>query len=259
MEDITSQQNKPSELKSFIRLIAIALFIRFFIIELFFVPTGSMKLTILEGDYLFSTKYSYGFSKHSLPFSPPIFSGRILSSPPNRGDIVIFRPPHNMDIRYIKRLVGLPGDKIQLIDDLIYINNVPIKREALGIAYDEKGRTYNKFKETLPNNVSYYAYKLKDDDNFQIHNRFGNTELFYVPKDKYFFLGDNRDESNDSRIDLGFVPFENFIAKAQFIFFSTKELLWQEDSNVFQALSRSWTWISSIRFKRIFNSLYKLD
>jgi signal peptidase I len=219
-----------------------------------------MKLTVLEGDYLFSTKYSYGYSKHSFPFSPPIFKDRIWSTQPERGDIVIFRPPHHMDIRYVKRLIGLPGDKIQLIDDVIHINDEPIIREEYSSKDDEQAQTYKRFKETLPNGVSYIAYKLpKDHANSSWNNKFGNTDAFYVPKDKYFFLGDNRDQSNDSRIDLGFVPFENFIAKVQFIFFSTKEPLWLENGNITQVFTRAWIWISSVRFNRIFKNIYSLN
>ncbi|MGI4776308.1 MAG: signal peptidase I [Janthinobacterium lividum] len=258
-ENIKDNPKSSNEWLSFTYVVIFALLIRIFVVELFFVPTGSMKLTILENDYIFSTKYSYGFSKHSFPFSPPIFKGRIFATAPERGDIVIFRPPMKMDIRYIKRLVGLPGDKIQLIDDLIYINDQPIKREEMGVVKDEKGNSYEKYKETLPNEMSYYSYKTLQKYSNSAENKFGNTEIFYVPSDKYFFLGDNRDESNDSRVDLGFVPFENFIAKGQLVFFSTKDLLWLEDGPITQVVTRAWTWLSSIRINRIFKSIYATD
>lgn len=258
---ITNNETKQSkEFLSFIFVIFLAMMIRIFIMELFFVPTASMKATILENDYIFSTKYSYGYSKYSLPFSPDLFNNRIFASTPERGDIIIFRPPNNMSIRYIKRLIGLPGDKIQLINDLIYINDKPIERNKVDTYQSEAGRIYTKFKETLPNGVNYFSYKLNNDnlsstDMLRI-NTFSTTNIFYVPEGKYFFLGDNRDESGDSRFDLGYVPFENFIAKAQFIIFSTKETLWDSNIGIIGQILRIGTWISSIRFDRLFLSLY---
>jgi signal peptidase I len=249
------KKNQLKELGSFILVIFVALIIRTFVMELFFVPTASMKATVLENDYIFSTKYSYGFSKYSFPFSPSIFDGRILASSPQRGDIIIFRPPNNMSIRYVKRLIGLPGDQVQLINDLIYINDVAIERHEVGSYISETGKNYLKYQEILPNGANYFSYKLKDTNKFLVNN-YGNTEKFYVPEGKYFFLGDNRDESNDSRIDLGFVPFENFIAKGQFVIFSTKEQLWQSDIGVINQILRIGTWLASIRFDRLFSSLY---
>ena len=247
------KNNTLNELTSLFYVVIIALAIRIFIVELFFVPTGSMKATILENDYIFSTKYSYGYSKHSFPFSPNIFSDRILGSQPQRGDIVIFRPPNNMAIRYIKRLIGLPGDKIQVINDIVYINDEAIKRTEIGEFKDQTGQLYNKYKETLANNVNYFSYKLVHENKI---NQYSNTEIFYVPSGQYFFLGDNRDESNDSRVDLGFVPFENFIAKAQFILFSTKEILWLDDNSIMENIARFWFWLNSIRFDRVFKLLH---
>jgi signal peptidase I len=259
--DINTKKNSTvEELKSIIFVVALALFIRIFLIEPFFVPTGSMKVTVLEGDYIFSTKYSYGYSKHSIPFSPDFFSGRILSSKPERGDIIIFRPPMNMDIRYIKRLIGLPGDKIQLINNVVYINDKPIEREEVGEIIGEDGTKYRKYKETLPNGVSYLAYKTDPEQSSSVNNSYhSNTAVFYVPNDKYFFLGDNRDNSRDSRVDLGFVPFENFIAKGQFILFSTKEMLWPQNVGFLEGFTRIWTWLSSIRTERLFRNIYSID
>ncbi|MCC8415953.1 MAG: signal peptidase I [Rickettsia endosymbiont of Gnoriste bilineata] len=251
----TNKKTPIQEFVSFIFVIFLALMIRFFVMENFFVPTGSMKATVLENDYIFSTKYSYGYSNYSLPFSPNIFNDRILASQPQRGDIVVFRPPNNMDIRYIKRLIGLPGDKIQLINDVVYINDKAIDRTEVGTYTSEQGRSYIKYKEILPNGVNYFSYKLKQNDRL-LANQYGNTEIFYVPEGKYFFLGDNRDESNDSRIELGFVPFKNFIAKGQFIYFSTKEKLWQSDIGIINQIFRVGTWLASIRFNRLFTSLY---
>lgn len=240
-----------SELISFSLVIIFALILRMFFIEIFYVPTGSMKNTILEGDYLLSTKYSYGFSKYSIIFSPDIFSGRIFPSEPDRGDVVIFRPPHKLDVRYIKRLIGLPGEKIEIIDGLVYINDKPIERENLGKIL-QGGKEYIKYKETLPNGVTYYSYKIEEDDitEFGIDSDFGP---YFIPDGEYFFLGDNRAQSADSRFDLGCVPFENFIGKARFVIFSTAEQFWIDDITIIQRFQRVVTWIKSIRWSRIFN------
>lgn len=249
-----------SYIHNFCSLILVGLFallIRTFVMELFFVPSGSMKATLLENDYIFSTKYSYGYSRYSLPFSPNLFSGRILKSEPQRGDVIIFRPPNNMHIRYIKRLIGLPGDKIQIINDLIYINGKAIERAAAGVYESESGKVYKKFIETLPNGVSYFSYKLHETQNCVVEE----APVFEVPEGEYFFLGDNRDESSDSRMALGYVPLENFIAKARFIIFSTKEKLWKNDIALIDQIFdiHSWLrvgdWITSIRFHRLFKPL----
>lgn len=249
------KNNTVQELKSLFYVILIALLIRTFIIELFYVPTGSMKFTILEGDYIFSTKYSYGYSNYSFPLSPNLFKGRIFAAEPTRGDIIIFRPPMKMDTRYVKRLIGLPGDKIQIINDIIYINDRPINREFIGEFINKNGHTCKKYKETLPNGFSYIAYKGGKSDS--IHN--STTEVFYVPQGKYFFVGDNRDDSDDSRFNLGFVPFENFIAKGQFILFSTKEQFWQENLSIIEQIKRVGIWATSFTIKRSGRSIYSLD
>lgn len=258
-----SNNNKTAvqEWKSFAFVVAIALLIRILIMEPFTVPTGSMKATILENDYLFCTKYSYGYSNYSLSFFDFIhlFKGRILAREPERGDIIVFRPPNNMSIRYIKRLIGLPGDKIQLIDDVIYINDKKIDRVEAGIYISEEGRKYLKFKETLPNGKTYFSYKLAPTLGIISDHEYGNTDIFYVPEGKYFFLGDNRDQSNDSRVDLGFVPFENFIAKAQFIWFSTKITWWDSDIGVINLVLKLKPWVESIRVNRLFKNLYSTD
>lgn len=253
------EKSRLHEWISLLSVICIALVIRIFIMEPFVVPTASMKATILENDYIISTKYNYGYSNYSLSFLDflPIFKGRILASPPKRGDIIIFRPPHNIGIRYIKRLVGLPGDKIQLIDNVIYINDQKVQRTQSGIFTSEAGVKYTKYKETLPNGVSYFTYEMIPISTKLIDHRYSNTDAFYVPDGKYFFLGDNRYESNDSRFDLGFVPFENFIAKAQFIWFSTKMTLWDANAGIFNLIKRIKPWILSIRVNRIFQSLYE--
>lgn len=252
---MTSDSNKShitSEIKSLLFIVGIALMVRMFVLELFFVPTSSMKATIMEGDYIFSTKYSYGFSRYSIIFDPNIFSGRIFASKPERGDVVIFRPPHLMHIRFIKRLIGLPGDIIEIIDNVIYINNKPTERIFVGYFIDEQGKQYKQYKERLPDNgVSYYSYKLKENEKNVDTDNFGP---YYVPEGKYFFLGDNRDESGDSRFALGFVPFENFISKARIVVLSTKEIFWIDNISILDRFKRIWVWLSSIRFNRSFRA-----
>jgi signal peptidase I len=247
-----------SEIKSLLLVIFFALLVRIFVIELFFVPTTSMKATILENDYIFSTKYNYGFSKYTLPFSPNLFEGRIFASTPERGDIIIMRPPHDMTTRFIKRLIGLPGDTVQIKNDVTYINNVPIERVEIGPFFDENDREYIKYKETLANGLAFYTYKLRHNYDDFGHD-YSNFGPFTVPANQFFFLGDNRDESGDSRFQLGFVPFENLIGKAQFILFSTSEVLWKDHLGLVDQVTRFGTWIASIRYNRLFKGMYSVD
>lgn len=258
MAQTEEKKNLRSEITSLLLVILFALSIRTFVIELFFVPTPSMQATILRNDYIFSTKYSYGFSRYSVPFSPDLFNGRVFASCPDRGDIIIMRPPHDMNTRYIKRLIGFPGEKIEIKKDVTYINDIPVERVKVGEYLDETKQEYVKYKETFPNGLSFYTYKLKELDGIAGtgHSDFGP---YIVPKDYFFFMGDNRDQSGDSRYQLGFVPFENLIAKAQFIFLSTKEIFWDENLGILDQLARFWTWVSSIRLDRLFKSLYDVD
>ncbi len=247
--------SKKSELKSLLWILLLALAIRTFILEIFYVPTGSMKESILEGDYIFSTKYSYGYSIYSIPFSPNLFKGRILASEPTRGDVVIMQtPPRISNQRYIKRLIGLPGDKVEIINDIIYINDKQIKREAAGKITSEQGEKFYKFKETPPNGNSYYAYKS--------HAALGNKEMsnfgpYTVPEKHYFFLGDNRDYSGDSRYQLGMVPQRNLIAKGRFVLFSNSILLWDGNLPLFNQIKRVGSWVTSFRWSRSFQSMYE--
>lgn len=258
MAQTEEKKNLKSEITSLLLVILFALSIRTFVIELFFVPTPSMQATILRNDYIFSTKYSYGFSRYSIPFSPDLFKGRVLASVPERGDIIIMRPPHDMTTRYIKRLIGLPGEKIEIKKDVTYINDIPVERVKVGEYFDETNQEYVKYKETFPNGLRFYTYKLKELDGIAEtgHSDFGP---YIVPKDHFFFMGDNRDQSGDSRYQLGFVPFKNLIAKAQFVFLSTKEIFWDKKLGILDQLARSWTWLSSVRFDRLFKSLYDID
>jgi signal peptidase I len=219
----------------------IALVIRTFLFQPFNIPSGSMKATLLVNDYLFVSKYSYGYSQYSFPLSLPLFNGRIIGSQPDRGDVVVFRLPSDPSVDYIKRVIGLPGDRIQVIDGVLNINGVPVKRErADDYVETEEGprpTRVKRWRETLPNGVSYYTLDLVD-------NGFAdNTQVYTVPAGEYFMMGDNRDNSTDSRFSsVGTVPFENFIGRAQLIFFSVYEgeRAWE-----------FWRWPISIRWNRL--------
>src|ERR1700704_3033482 len=185
----------------------------------FNIPSGSMKATLLIGDYLFVSKYSYGYSHYSLPLSPPLFSGRIFGSEPQRGDVVVFRLPKDDSTAYIKRVIGLPGDRIQMKDGVLYINGAAVKKERVDdFIDDENGGAdrVRRFRETLPNGVVYETLDLQDNGFLD------NTQEYLVPPGHYFMMGDNRDNSTDSRVlsAVGYVPFENLVGRGQIIFFS---------------------------------------
>ncbi|GLH75718.1 signal peptidase I [Bradyrhizobium sp. SSBR45G] len=229
-----------------VHALLIALVIRTFLFQPFNIPSGSMKATLLVGDYLFVSKYSYGYSHFSIPQSPNIFAGRIFGSEPRRGDIVVFRLPKDTEIDYIKRVIGLPGDRVQMRDGLLYINDVPVQRERLTdfVGEDPCGTAdsiarVKRWKETLPNGVSYESLDCFD------HGPYDNTDVYTVPPGNFFMMGDNRDNSTDSRVPLavGYVPFENIIGRAQMIFFSIRE---GEHAWAF------WRWPMSIRWERLF-------
>ena len=205
-----------------------------------------MEPTLLVGDRLFVTKYSYGYSKHSFPFSPPIFKGRIISNSPKRGDVIVFKTPADNRTDYIKRLIGLPGDKIQFIDSNLYLNNNEVfksrssKNDTI-FCGDNKIDVFT-FEEKLPNNKVYKTVYLK---NFS----YQKSDIFDVPENYYFFLGDNRDCSKDSRFlsSVGYVHKDNLVGKAQFIFFSSDK----SKGNIFSF----WKWKDSIRFDRFFKKI----
>ena len=233
-------------LKTLIYALIIAVVIRSLFIQPFYIPSSSMEPNLLVGDRLFVTKYSYGYSKHSFPFSPPIFKGRIFFEKPQRGDVVVFKTPADNRTDYIKRLIGLPGDEIRFIDSNLYLNNSEIIKSKISssdvIFCGKKKLDVFTFEELLPNNKRYISVYLK---NFS----FQNSDSFIVPKDHYFFLGDNRDCSKDSRFltSVGYVHKNNLVGKARFIFFSS-------DKNI-GSIFAFWKWNKSIRFDRFFKKI----
>ncbi len=231
-------------LKSIFIAIFIALLIRSFIFEPFNIPSGSMKPNLLVGDFIFVSKYSYGFSKHSLPFSIPLIPGKIFSNTPERGDVVVFKTPENNRTDYIKRVIGLPGDKIEIKNGIIFINGSEILRKKLNDFIDTDNKTSNK-RVRMYN--EYFFNKEINILDITDNGIADNTQLFNVPQNHFFVMGDNRDNSQDSRFisTVGFIPYENLVGKAQFIFFSL------ENARFLQI----WKWPNSIRYERIFQKI----
>ena len=223
----------------------IALGIRSFAYEPFSIPSGSMIPTLLVGDYLFVSKFSYGYSRFSLPLSLPLFNGRIMFSEPERGDVAVFRLPTDTDKDYIKRIVGLPGDTIQIIEGILHINGVAVKRERREDYLLDNGfgslRRISRYLETLPNGHKYFINEEQGDESVS-----DNTVIYEVPAGHYFAMGDNRDNSSDSRFlnQVGFIPRENLIGRAVVKFFSVEGAGW-----------KFWNWPSKARFSRFFDSI----
>jgi signal peptidase I len=241
-----SKSSIIDNLKTLFYALIIAIIIRSLLLQPFYIPSSSMEPNLLVGDRLFVTKYSYGYSKHSFPFSPNIFSGRILSSQPKIGDVVVFKTPADNRTDYIKRLIGLPGDEIQFIDGDLYINKnqifkTLIKSSDKVFCGNEKIKV-NFFNEKLPNGKIYKTAYRKDYS-------FQNSDKFLVPENHYFFLGDNRDCSKDSRFlsAVGYVHKDNLVGKAQFLFFSSDYRV----GSVF----KFWDWKNIIRFNRFFKKI----
>ena len=207
-------------IKTLIYAVLIALFIRTFAFEPFNIPSGSMIPTLLVGDYLFVSKYSYGYSQHSLPLSLPLIPGRVFTSVPERGDVAVFKLPKDNTTDYIKRIVGLPGDEIQVRNGRLFVNGQIVVRKHMGqfAVRGPLGSTIGipQYKETLQSGTSYSI--LERGDNFQLDN----TPVYTVPPGYVFGMGDNRDDSQDSRVlrEVGYIPLKNLVGRAEFIFFS---------------------------------------
>ena len=229
--------------KTIIGALIIAIIIRSFIFQPFYIPSSSMEPTLLIGDRIFVSKYTYGFSKHSFPFSPNIFSQRIFYENPRQGDLVVFKTPADNRTDYIKRLIGLPGDEIQFIEGNIFINDKKIFRRKINsknlVRCGKFSFKVNTYEEILPNGIKHIA----------VYNELGtlkNTKKFKVPKNHFFLLGDNRDCSKDSRY-LGSVNFVNLVGKAQMIFFS--------NDTVKGSLIKFWNLKNSFRFDRFLKKI----
>ena len=233
-------------IKTLIYALVIAIFIRSIFIQPFYIPSSSMESNLLVGDRLFVTKFSYGYSKHSFPFSPEIFNGRILYKSPQRGDVVVFKTPADNRTDYIKRLIGLPGDLIQFIDGNLYLNGKQILKTIKSkndVLYCGNSKIeVTTFSEKLPGGKIYTA-SYRNDYSYE------NSDKFLVPEDHFFFLGDNRDCSKDSRFlsEVGYVHKNNLVGKAQILFFST-------DPKV-GSIFKVWQWDKIMRFKRFFNKI----
>ena len=233
-------------LKTILGALFIALIIRSLIFQPFYIPSSSMEPTLLIGDRIFVSKYEYGYSKHSFPFSPNIYTKRFFYDPPKAGDLVVFKTPSDNRTDYIKRLIGLPGDEIQFVNGNILINGNKIKRKSINypsnVRCGKSNLNVNAFEETLPNGHIYTAV-------YNSEGTLQNTKKFIVPNQHFFLLGDNRDCSQDSRYikSVGYVNYINLVGKAKIIFFS--------NDTIKSSLLKFWNYKDSFRLDRLFMTI----
>ena len=247
---IEAPLNAKEEFVEFAKTALIAVFlailIRTFLFEPFNIPSGSMKPSLLVGDYLFVNKPAYGYSRYSFPFGLAPLQGRVWDKEPQRGDVIVFKLPTQPNVDYIKRLVALPGETVQVLDGRLYINGEIVPREAVGIKEGDgpegEGVPMYHYIETLPGGVTHEIYEESDSEILD------NTPVFEVPEGHYFMMGDNRDNSQDSRVPhvVGYVPYENIVGRADFLFFST---------NGTAGLFEFWKWPWTLRYERFFNDI----
>ncbi len=239
------EESLGDTIKTVVYAILIAIVIRTLWFEPFKIPSGSMYPTLYVGDYLFVSKYTYGYSKHSLPWSIPLFEGRVWRDTPKRGDVVVFKYPRDNRTDFIKRVIGLPGDKIKLENGRLFINGQKVEREQIEdfVMRDNLGNAerYRQYVEILPGGVKHLILEISDNED---NDEFSEVE---VPQGTYFMMGDNRDRSDDSRVNVGFVPEENLVGKARFLFFS---------HNDEEAWYKPWTWPKKIRWSRLFDGIH---
>ncbi len=264
--DRSSDGSWRETLKIIVQALAIAMVVRVFFYQPFNIPSGSMKETLLVGDYLFVSKLSYGYSKYtfprrldvpiinvSIPLMPDLFSGRkFFVAEPKRGDVVVFKLPRDNTTDYIKRVIGLPGDEIQMKSGVLYIK--PAGKDWYQVPKVPAGSFTTREDEGAPRAIPVYEETLPEGKKYKVldsepNGPFDNTGVFKVPPGHYFMMGDNRDNSTDSRASygVGYVPFENLIGRAEIIFFSAE----LDDPNAFR-LTRPWTWPFDIRWSRFF-------
>ena len=245
MKEKKKDESFKETVKTVVYAVVIAVIIRSFLIEPFRIPSGSMYPTLEVGDYLFVSKYTYGYSRHSFPASLIPFDGRLWESAPQYGDIVVFKFPSDNNKDYIKRVVALPGDTVEVKQGRLYINDKMLDRVEIGpykvTEYVNKPEIYTEYEETLPNGLKHHIIEVSDFEPVV-----DNTTKVVVPERHVFVMGDNRDRSDDSRISVGFVPYENLIGKARFLFFSHNDQ---------GAWYKPWTWPQSIRWRKFFKSL----
>jgi len=236
-------------IKTVVYALVIALVLRIFLFQPFTIPSASMEPNLYQGDYIIVSKFTYGYSRHSVPFSPPIFKGRIFGQPARRGDIAVFKLPSDGHTDYVKRVIGVGGDQVQMRDSQLYVNGALVERALLSPAKGDIGggltRDLPRYQETLAGGRTFITQDESPD------SRFDNTGVYVVPQGYYFVMGDNRDNSADSRVSpaengVGLVPEENLVGRAQIILLS-----WKPAASLFLP----WTWISEARPSRFFKVL----